>query len=170
MPVLFNFEDGIALVAGGSGGIGSAICERFAVAGIPVVFTYHGNEARALAVQRRILERGGQCRCVRVDLARNQEVAHLFHNLAADGSRLAHVIYAAGPPFEFNFIGQIPDDNWHRVINDDLNGCFHLVQASVKAFRGQLGGGNLIAITTSATERVPVRDVLSAAPKALSRC
>jgi NAD(P)-dependent dehydrogenase (short-subunit alcohol dehydrogenase family) len=92
-------------------------------------------------------------------------VDDLFAAVKQDHSRIGHVVYAAGPSIEFGFIGAIPNEEWRRVIDADLNGAFHLIQNAVNAFRTQ-GGGNLVAVITSAVERVPLRDALSAAPKA----
>ena len=47
-----DFPEGSAIVIGGSGGIGSAICKTFASHGVPVVFSYHGNETGSLRGQQ----------------------------------------------------------------------------------------------------------------------
>ena len=161
-----SFAPGAVVVAGGSGGIGAAICKRFAAAGLPVCFTYHSNEANARAVQREIEAAGGQCSYGRANLSLPADVEQLFAGVVQRHGRIGQVVYAAGPHFEFNFIGSIPDDEWHRVVNTDINGAFHIIQAAVRAFRAQGEGGNLVAVTTSAVERVPVKDIMSAAPKA----
>jgi NAD(P)-dependent dehydrogenase (short-subunit alcohol dehydrogenase family) len=160
-----SFDEGAVIVAGGSGGIGAAICRRFAQAGHPVVATYHRAEDKARALAAEIAAAGGRCECVRVDLSRADEVETLMASVRQQHPRIAHVVYAAGPHFEFNFIGDIPDEDWHRVVDADINGAFHLIQGAVRTFRAQ-GGGNLVAVITAAVERVPVRDIMSAAPKA----
>lgn len=166
MAVELSFDPGVAIVAGGSGGIGEAIARRFAQTGSPVVITYHSSEGKARRVQADIEAAGGQCECHRIDLAVSAEVDALFAEVKSRHERIAQVIYAAGPHFDFNFIGAIPDEQWHHVVNADINGAFHLIQNAVRTFRAQGGGGNLIAVVTSALERVPVADIMSAAPKA----
>jgi NAD(P)-dependent dehydrogenase (short-subunit alcohol dehydrogenase family) len=160
-----TFDAGAAVVAGGSGGIGAAIARRFAAADVPVVITYRHNEAGALQIKDDIKAIGKVCFCFHTDLVKPESVEALFGDTQAQLGRIAHVIYAAGPSFEFNFIGAIPPTEWRSVIDSDLNGAFHLIQNAVKSFRAH-GGGNLIAVTTSAVERAPVRDSMSAAPKA----
>ena len=54
-----DFPEGSAIVIGGSGGIGSAICKTFASHGVPVVFSYHGNETAANDLKKEILDLGG---------------------------------------------------------------------------------------------------------------
>jgi NAD(P)-dependent dehydrogenase (short-subunit alcohol dehydrogenase family) len=160
-----SFDPGLALIAGGSGGIGAGIATRFAAARIPVLITYRGNEGNAQVVKAGIEAAGGKCDLLRVDLADPRQVDDLFAHAARTHERLAHVIYAAGPSFEFSFIGEIPLEDWHRVIDADVNGAFHLVRHAANVFKGQRGG-NLAAVITSAVERVPLRDIMSAAPKA----
>jgi NAD(P)-dependent dehydrogenase (short-subunit alcohol dehydrogenase family) len=165
IPAL-SFDDGAALVAGGSGGIGSEIARLFADARIPVVITYHRNADAAVAVVKEIETAGGVCEAHRCDLTNAGEVDALVTDVRERHGRLGQVVYAAGPAFKFNYIGAIPDDDWHRVLDTDVNGAFHLIQAGVRAFRAQRGGGNLVAVTTAAVERVPSGDIMSAAPKA----
>jgi NAD(P)-dependent dehydrogenase (short-subunit alcohol dehydrogenase family) len=166
MTSALDFDAGVAIVAGGSGGIGAGICRRFAAAGIPVVFTYCSNEERALALGAEIAAFGGRSEHHKVDLSSAADVETLFATVHSRHGRIAHVIYAAGPHFEFNFIGSIPEADWHRVINADLHGAFNLIQSAVRCFRSQGVGGSLTAIITSAVERFPIKDGMSAAPKA----
>ena len=48
------FPKGSAVIIGGSGGIGSAICKTFASHGVPVIFSYHGNEKSAKDLEQEI--------------------------------------------------------------------------------------------------------------------
>jgi NAD(P)-dependent dehydrogenase (short-subunit alcohol dehydrogenase family) len=165
MNLNLSFDPGAAIVAGGSGGIGEGIARLFAAAGVPVLITYHRNEAKALAVRQAIEAAGGQCEHLQIDLAVAAQADQLFDHALKRHGRIGHVVYAAGPSFEFNFIGAIPLDDWHRVVDADINGAFHLVRHAANLFKEQ-AGGNLAAIVTSAVERVPIRDIMSAAPKA----
>lgn len=166
MTMTLNFADGVAVVAGGTGGIGEAICKQFAKTGIPVYFTYNSNEVKAESLAEELRSAGVECHYAKVDLSDPGQVEALFAEIKQKFQRIAHVVYAAGPHFEFNFIGSIPNEDWHKVVNADINGAFHIIQAAVQAFRQDGGGGNLVAIITCAVERVPVRDIMSAAPKA----
>ena len=166
MTIKLDFDLGAAIIAGGSGGIGAGICRRFAAAGIPIVFTFHHDEDKARSLKSEIAASGGDSDYERVDLSVPAEVVALLDKVRARHGRVGHVIYAAGPKFEFNFIGSIPDSDWQRVVNADLNGAFNLIQAAVRCFRAQGGVGSLTAVITSAVERFPLKDALSAAPKA----
>ena len=165
MSIRLSFDPGAVIVGGGSGGIGEAICRRFAEAGVPVVFTYYGNHAKAEAIVHNIQASGGQCQAFQVDLANTDAVADLFTEATKLHDRIAQVVYAAGPAFDFAKIGDIPAEVWKRVIDTDVNGAFNLIQAAVQQFRKQ-DGGNLIGVITSAVESVPKADIMSASPKA----
>lgn len=166
MEMRLTFDPGAVIVAGGSGGIGASIAQGFAAAGLPVVFTYHSNESKARDVLASIVSAGGDAEYEQVDLADDAQVQALFAKVSKKHGRIGQVIYAAGPHFDFNYIGAIPTEQWHHVVQADINGAFHLVQGAVRAFRAQGDGGNLLAVITSAVERVPARDIMSAAPKA----
>lgn len=165
MNASLTFDSGAAIVIGGSGGIGEGIARRFAAAGIPVIVSYYSNAAAAARIKSEIESAGGRCDCKRVDLTRSQEVDSLFAAVRKEHERIRHVIYAAGPHVDFAFIGTIADEQWRHVIDSDLNGAFYLIQNAVRAFR-EHGGGNLVAVITAAVERVPLKDAMSAAPKA----
>jgi NAD(P)-dependent dehydrogenase (short-subunit alcohol dehydrogenase family) len=165
MTIELSFDQGAVIVGGGTGGIGEAICRRFAEAGAPVIFTYNSNVAKAEAIGADIEAAGGECSFSRVDLSDTDSVNALFEDAVAKYGRIAHVIYAAGPSFDFAKIGDIPADTWKKVINADVNGAFNLIQSAVQVFRQQ-GGGNLIGVITSAVECVPKADIMSASPKA----
>jgi NAD(P)-dependent dehydrogenase (short-subunit alcohol dehydrogenase family) len=166
MGMTLDFDGRLAVVAGGSGGIGAAVCRRFARSGLPVVFTYHRNEARALQIKREVEGDGGRCDFVRANLSVAEEVEHLFRWAIERYGSVGHVVCAAGPTLEFNYIGDIAEARWVEVVSADLTGAFHLIQCAVRNFRAGGLGGNLVAITTSAVKRVPIKDALSAAPKA----
>ena len=165
MSIQLSFDEGAVIVGGGTGGIGEAICRRFAEAGAPVLFTYHSNATKAEALKAEIEAMGGQCDFVRAELSDTAAVDTLFSHCVSRFGRVAHTVYAAGPHFDFAKIGDIPADVWKKVINADVNGAFNLIQAAVRTFRQQ-GGGNLIAVITAAVECVPKADIMSASPKA----
>ena len=165
MDMSLSFDQGAVVVAGGSGGIGEAICRRFADAGAPIIFTYHSNQAKAEAIKSAIESQGGQCDAFKVDLSDTEAVEALFSSATELHDRIAHVVYAAGPAFDFAKIGEIPPEQWKYVVNADINGAFNLIQCAVQQFRQQ-DGGNLAAVITTAVECVPKADIMSAAPKA----
>jgi NAD(P)-dependent dehydrogenase (short-subunit alcohol dehydrogenase family) len=160
-----EFAEGIALVAGGSGGLGAGVCRALAAAGSNVALTYRSRRENAERVADEIRQQGRQAQIASIDLEDFDALKTWVDELAAGYGRIHSVVYAAGPPIEFQYIHEIAPTEWARVIRADVNGCFNLVAATLPQLRAQ-GGGALVSIITCALSHVPPHDILSAAPKA----
>lgn len=156
---------GAVLVAGGSGGVGRAICAELAHRGWPVAFTYHRNHAAADELSARIADGGGVAQAHQLDLTDSEACGRLVDAVCTHFGALHSVVYAAGPSFEMNFVSKIAPKTWAEVFSVDVNGCFNLFSAALQIFRRQ-SRGNLVALSTCALNRPPKADILSAAPKA----
>jgi NAD(P)-dependent dehydrogenase (short-subunit alcohol dehydrogenase family) len=159
------FATGVAIVTGGSGGIGSAICTELAGAGSNVVLTYRSNRQGAEAVAARIRKMGRIADVARLEIEDADQVRRLADETVAKHGSIHSAIYASGPPLPMKFIGKVTPPEWAYTFNVDVNGCFNLVWSVLPHFRTN-GAGSFVAVTTSAVGRVPPRDILSAAPKA----
>jgi NAD(P)-dependent dehydrogenase (short-subunit alcohol dehydrogenase family) len=159
-----HFPPGAAVVIGGSGGIGRAICQRLAEHGCDVVLTYRANAA-AGAEAGELVERAGRRACaVALDLADPDAVAELFETAARDFGRVHTAVFAVGAAIPMVRAGSIPRADWERTIAGDLTGFFHVVCAALPHLRR--GGGCLVAISSAGLARHPPRDILSTVPKA----
>lgn len=156
---------GWALVIGGSGGIGSAICSTLAATGADVLLTYNANaqagEAAAAAV--RALGRRGEA--LALDVTDAGAVKALVDSAVARLGPPASVVYAGGPQLHMKLIADLTVEEWSHTIDVDVKGCFHLVHAALPHLRAARGGA-IVAVVTAAVDRVPARDIMSAAPKA----
>ncbi len=157
-------EGGVALVAGGSGGLGRAVCERLARAGIRVALTYRSRADHAEEAAAAVRAAGGQATILELDLERADVVASLVEGLVSEHGPLQTVIHAVGSDIPMRFISQIDAETWQRVLHADIDGFFHLVRASLPHLRK--AKGSLVALTSAGLRRYPARDVLSVAPKA----
>lgn len=155
---------GASIVFGGSGGIGSRISVALARLGGHVVVTCHSNTKAAEAVADEIIANGGSASVAATDITQADAVAALCQDVAEARGAVDRVVYASGPSFEMNFISRIDPEEWSRVFDQDVKGCFNIVSAALPHLRQS--GGNLTAVITCALDRVPVADILSAAPKA----
>jgi NAD(P)-dependent dehydrogenase (short-subunit alcohol dehydrogenase family) len=156
---------GAAFIAGGSGGVGEAICLEFARRGAPVAFSYHRNAAKAGELASAIRDLGSQAFPLQLDLTDAKAVSEALGDCDAKVGGLRNVVYAAGPAFEMAFVSKLTPESWAQVFAVDVNGCFNLCSAALQVFRRR-GGGTLLALSTCALHRPPKADVLSAAPKA----
>lgn len=156
---------GAALVFGGSGAIGAAICRALAKAGSDVALTYRSNEKVAAQVGRDVESSGRGSLVLSADLEQPDSVRKAVADTVQRFGGIDSVVYAAGPSIEFLYINQITPAEWARVMATDVNGCFNVIEATLPHLR-ERGGGSIVAIITGAVDRAPPRDILSAAPKA----
>src|SRR6266852_3285068 len=126
-----NFRDGVAIVAGGSGGIGSEICRALAAAGSNVALTYRGNKAAGDDVVASITALGQRAEAWPVSLENTAEVAAFVEQSSGRFGGVHSVVYAAGPRLTFQYAAAIDPAEWKRVMDVDVNGCFNLVAATV---------------------------------------
>lgn len=161
----FGFDEGVAFVAGGSGGIGAAITSALAAAGTDVVFSYYRNKDAALRVQQAAAAHGGQVEAVQLALEDGAAVAKVLGDARARHGRIHSVVYAAGPSLPINFVGEISEADWVRTFALDTHACFNLVHAALPILKEQRGG-SLTAVTTTQFARHVPMSVLSSAPKA----
>ncbi|MCY4103084.1 MAG: SDR family oxidoreductase [bacterium] len=152
---------GAALVSGGSGGIGAAVCRLLAARGAEVTFTYNSNAERAAALVAEIDAEGGQARAVQLDLSDTAAVAVVVEQAAAGG--LHTVVYASGPYVSMEYVARIEPARFWCQCTGDILAFYNLVHASLPHLRA--ARGSLVAVTTCATERFPKRDSLSSVPK-----
>jgi NAD(P)-dependent dehydrogenase (short-subunit alcohol dehydrogenase family) len=160
-----GFNEGVAFVAGGSGGIGAAITQSLAAAGSDVLFSYYRNQDAA----RRVLEAAGRegrhVECVQLALEDGAAAARVLKDARSRFGKIHSVIYAAGPSVPINYVGQIAEADWVKTFAMDTHACFNLVQAALPILKEQRGG-SLTAVTTTQFARHVPMSVLSSAPKA----
>jgi NAD(P)-dependent dehydrogenase (short-subunit alcohol dehydrogenase family) len=159
------FTDGVAIVAGGSGGIGSAICSALAAAGANVALTYRSRKAAADAVVQGVEAHGRQAFAMSVDHTDPDAVKAFVDAAVERFGRVHSVVYAAGPHLPMKFLNSITPAEWKSVFDNDVNAAFNLVWAALPHLKAG-GGGSIVAVITAAVEKVPLRDICSAAPKA----
>jgi NAD(P)-dependent dehydrogenase (short-subunit alcohol dehydrogenase family) len=160
-----NFQEGVAIVAGGSGGIGREICRALAAAGSDVAFTYRNNAETAAQVVAASEALGKRADAAPLALEDSASVTAYVGAIAARFGRIHSVVYAAGPRLTFQYAAKIEPPEWKRVMDVDVNGCFNLVSATVPHLKKHPSSA-MVALITPAVEKVPIQDILSAAPKA----
>lgn len=160
-----EFSTGAALVVGGSGAIGAAICRALATAGSNVVLTYRSNADAARAVEQSIRQCGREAATFSLDLTDTAATRAVVNEATQRFGHVHSVVYAAGPAIRYLYINEISHSEWARVFDADVNGFFNLVEATLPHLR-ERRSGSYLAVVTAAVDRAPPRDILSAAPKA----
>nr|WP_026010219.1 3-oxoacyl-ACP reductase FabG [Pseudoxanthomonas sp. GW2] len=115
-----------ALVTGGSGDIGGAICHALADAGMAVIVHANTNLARAEVVAAAIRERGGSARAVAFDVADGAATGAAIEALLAEG-RIDVLVNNAGIHDDAPMAG-MSAAQWQRVIDVSLHGFFHVTR------------------------------------------
>jgi 3-oxoacyl-[acyl-carrier protein] reductase len=160
----FAERAGTAFVVGGSGGLGSAICREFAVRGSDVALTYRNNEEAAQSLAADIGEWGQRAWAVGLDLTDHDQVKASVDAIAEAAGGIHTLVYAAGPHVPQKHLSTIDPGEVRWQLDVDAAGFFAVAQASLPHLRED--EGSIVAVTTAATRRFPVRDGLSSIPKA----
>lgn len=156
-------EERWALVAGGSGGVGSALCVALAADGWDVALTYRTNKGRALEVAEEVRRRDRRATVVQLDLRDEVATAELVA-AAGDGAPLHGVVYAAGPPLRVDYASRISPLEMKEQLVADTAAAYNLFQPSIARLRETRGA--ILSVTTPGIRRVVKKHVLSAPPKA----
>jgi 3-oxoacyl-[acyl-carrier protein] reductase len=144
----------VALITGGSRGIGAAAVRLFAGAGAKVVFNYQSAKAQADAL---VKECGAaNCKAVQSDLSTTAAAQQLVASAIAAFGRLDILVANHGiwPP-EDAPIDRMSDEQWHRTIAVNLDSVFSLVKHSVAQMKKQRGtpAGHIILVSSTAGQR-----------------
>lgn len=152
-----------AVVTGGSGGIGIEIVRHLAHAGHAVALTYRSNAERADAVVAEITAAGGRARADRVDLTDTEGVTAWAKSVHTDFGDPAVLAHAAGPHIPMVHLSQVSPATYSEHLGAEATAFFTVVHAFLPSLRR--AGGSVVAVTTAATDRYPVRDGLSSGTK-----
>jgi 3-oxoacyl-[acyl-carrier protein] reductase len=147
----------VALVTGGSRGIGAATVRMFRKAGARVVFSYRSAEAQARAL---VDECGGEdvCHAVRQELATAEDGQALVAKAVQAFGRVDCLIVNHGIwPSHDAPIGQMTVEQWRGTMGINLDSAFGLVQATVAQMQRQapVGGarGHVVLVSSTAGQR-----------------
>jgi 3-oxoacyl-[acyl-carrier protein] reductase len=157
----------VALVVGGSGGLGLAITRLLASRGCHVAVTYRSRPEAGEAAADAARQWGVQASAYPLDLAAPTaaaDAAWLVDQIAAGHDGLHTLVYAAGPPVPMTHLSAVEPAAMAAQLAADAAGFFAVVQPALPHLRA--AEGSVVAVTTAATARFPVRDGLSTAPKA----
>jgi NAD(P)-dependent dehydrogenase (short-subunit alcohol dehydrogenase family) len=160
-----GFGQGVAVVIGGSGGLGQAICLELARRGCNVALSYRNNVQAAQAVVASLQALGVQAHAFAVQLSEREQVAAALQAVHQQFGRIHTVVFASGADISMVHVANIDPDEWQRTMAGDLDGFFHVVKASLPLMRAD-GGGSFVAITSAGIVRHPPMDILSTVPKA----
>ena len=138
----------VAIVTGGSRGIGRATVLRLAEAGADVVINYIRNEAAAEEVARQARVHGVQALPVRADVAHVDQAAALVQKTVEQFDRVDLLVANAGV-WEGAPVEEMSEEVWDRVIDANLKGTWTTCRAVVPLMKRQRSGVIIIVSSTA---------------------
>ncbi|WP_182899178.1 SDR family NAD(P)-dependent oxidoreductase [Microbispora sp. H10830] len=141
----------VALVTGGSRGIGAAISKRLAQAGAAVALTYAEAADRAREVAEQIEAHGGRAAVIQADLAQPQAAAEAVEQTVRELGRIDILVNNAGF-LAYGPLAEVSPADLDRVLAVDVRSVFLAAQA---AARHMGDGGRIISIGSCFNGRVP---------------
>lgn len=121
----------VAIVAGGSGGIGQAVSRALADKGIIVYVGYHRQCQEAQGLVSDIISAGGRAHCIRLDVNDPALVDDVFRRIHEVEGRVDIMVNCAAVNVEAPAAG-MDDETWGRVVDTNLDGAFRLCRAAAK--------------------------------------
>ncbi len=137
-------ENKIALVTGGSRGIGKAISFALAKSGATVVLTYLTNEEQAKAVVANIKDNSSEAESFQMDVRDRKSVKDVFASVTLEFGGIDILVNNAGinNPTDFD---QVSDEDWDDILSVNLKGPFICSQEVLSAMRDR-GAGSIINV------------------------
>jgi 3-oxoacyl-[acyl-carrier protein] reductase len=135
-----NQKKKIALIIGGSRGIGKAISLRLAQSGFSIWLTYKGNHEAAQSVKKEIEVLGGSCDLIAFDVSSFEETEAALSGRVENTSPDV-VVYNSGISRD-NLLMWMTKDEWNSVLSTNLDGFFNVSRAVIfsmlKAKQGRI--------------------------------
>jgi 3-oxoacyl-[acyl-carrier protein] reductase len=140
-------EGRVALVTGGSRGIGRSICVGLARRGARVVINYAGREDAARETAELVAAAGGQGSIAQFDVASGEQVTEAIKAIGKDHGGLDILVNNAGVAIN-GLIMRFKDEQWDKVQAINLGGAFHCARAAASLLLRAKDAGRIINITS----------------------
>ena len=124
----------VALVTGGSRGIGKGICMALAHEGVSVAFNYHTNLSSGEEVLKAITEGGGEAFMIKADICEENDVIHMVNSVVAHFGKLDILVNCAGI-MSFDPIEKMSLESWKKVLDTNLTSCFLTIRETIPHLR-----------------------------------
>lgn len=123
-----RLKDQVALVTGGSRGIGRGIVKAFAAEGAKVAFVYKGSASAAESLVAEVTQAGGVCKAHQCDVTDTAAAQKCVDAVLAEWTKIDILVNNAGVIKDDLFIKLEPDD-WNKVLATNLGGTFNFCKA-----------------------------------------
>ncbi|EOT36319.1 glucose-1-dehydrogenase [Enterococcus durans] len=148
-----DLENKVAVVTGGSKGIGTAISERFGKEKMKVVVNYNSDKEGADEAVAAIKEAGGEAVAVQADVSTEEGINRLLETALNKFGQLDIWVNNAGMENQ-SATHELSLEDWEKVIKVNLTGVFLGTKAALNYFKGETRKGNIINMS-SVHEQIP---------------
>ncbi len=149
-----DLKDKVALITGGTRGIGAAGAIAFAREGMDVAIVARRNDARAQETLKAIESAGRRCEMIVADCARPEDntraVEETFRRLGSIGV----LLHAAGGPVMGDVLGVSPED-WYHGFDVHVHAIYHLCRAAVPRMREKKEGAIILVSSVAGIRGCP---------------
>jgi NAD(P)-dependent dehydrogenase (short-subunit alcohol dehydrogenase family) len=159
----FEQLSGVAVVTGGSGGLGAAVCRLLAERGSDVAVFYRSNAEAARAVAADVEARGRRATTHAVDLLDAAATASAVDGVATELGGLHTLVHASGPLVHQRHVSRVEPAVFREHLEQEVMAFYDVVHPALPHLR--TARGSIVAVTSAGARRHPVRDALSVGPK-----
>jgi len=145
-------DHGVAIVTGGSRGIGAATAQALGRAGYTVVFSYRSAADAARAVVKAIEHEGGRASAVRADAVRPDDIAALFGTADALSEPLRVLVNNAATTGPFGCFADLPVRSLREIVETNLVAAMLCSQQAIFRMSTRRGGqgGSIVNVSSGA--------------------
>lgn len=133
----------LAIVTGGSTGIGRCLVKALSASGFKVAFSYRSHAEAAQALEREVDAQGGSAKGIVCDVGESGDVDRFFEHIDAWAGMAPDLLINNAGVQTWAPLLDLSEDDWDRVIRTNLKGCFLNTQ---RAARAMIAGGKKGAI------------------------
>ncbi len=148
---MINLQGRVALITGGSRGIGRATAILFAKANADVAITYHVNENAAKSTLEEIQKLGRKAIAVKGNVGKSEDVKRMVKEVMDYFGRIDILVNNAGI-WTYGAIGEMPEEVWDETMDVNLKSVYLFTNEVVPIMKKQ-GWGRIINISSTAGQR-----------------
>jgi 3-oxoacyl-[acyl-carrier protein] reductase len=148
-----RLKDQVAIVTGGSRGIGRAIVKAFAAEGAKVALVYKGSQDAAASAVQEVTAAGGTAQAIQADVGDFASAERIAKQVLEQWGRLDVLVNNAGVIRDGLFVRMTPED-WDLVLTTNLRGTFNFCRAVAEFMVFKQRRGRIINISSVAAEHV----------------
>lgn len=144
----------VAVITGGTKGIGKAIAHRLARDGCDVVLNYHGDDGAAYSALAELDGLPVKAMAVKADVSASAGASTLVETAAREFGSVDILINSVGP-FLVRPLAETSDDEWRQTLDSNLSSAFYCSRAALRVMRDRRGG-SIINIGALNVEHSPI--------------